>query len=124
MNNATPLNRAVESSNPRLVEYLVERKANVQVENFKGQNTLELAEEWANPATYEALRRRWDELPPVDEKQKNKKKGGKKSRAPSGRSSAKSHASRVCRLSLSLSLHHLNFSLFRVLIRNSLTIAL
>lgn len=92
MNNATPLIRAVESSNPRLVEYLVERKANVQVENFKGQNTLELAESWASPDAYMALRRRWDELPPVDEKQKNKKKGGKKSRAPSGRSSAKSRA--------------------------------
>ena len=108
MNNATPLMRAVESSNPRLVEYLVERKANVQVENFKGENTLELAEEWASPATYEALRRRWDELPPVDEKQKNKKKGAKKSRAPSGRSSAKSRASRVC----CLSRHHTHCLVF------------
>ena len=36
MNGATPLMRAVESSKPELVQYLIEKGAKVQVENKKG----------------------------------------------------------------------------------------
>lgn len=37
LNGATPLMRAVESSKPEVVQYLIEKGAKVQVENRKGE---------------------------------------------------------------------------------------
>lgn len=37
INDATPLMRAIESSNVNLVQYLIDKGAKVQVENKKGK---------------------------------------------------------------------------------------
>ncbi|KAM7172903.1 ankyrin repeat and EF-hand domain-containing protein 1 isoform 1-T1 [Macrochelys suwanniensis] len=82
INSATPLMRAIESCRLDSVEYLIDSGAKVQMENRKGQNTLDIAKAYADFRLIDLLQEKLDRLPKPPESKGDKGKKGKKPGKP------------------------------------------
>nr|XP_006136086.1 ankyrin repeat and EF-hand domain-containing protein 1 [Pelodiscus sinensis]XP_025033745.1 ankyrin repeat and EF-hand domain-containing protein 1 [Pelodiscus sinensis] len=82
INYATPLMRAIESCRLDSVQYLIDSGAKVQMENRKGQNTLDIAKAYADFRLIDLLQEKLDRLPKPPEAKGDKEKKGKKPAKP------------------------------------------
>ncbi|XP_050808028.1 ankyrin repeat and EF-hand domain-containing protein 1 isoform X1 [Gopherus flavomarginatus] len=82
INSATPLMRAIESCRLDSVQYLIDSGAKVQMENRKGQNTLDIAKAYADFRLIDLLQEKLDCLPKPPETKADKGKKVKKAGKP------------------------------------------
>ncbi|KAH0621873.1 hypothetical protein JD844_023574 [Phrynosoma platyrhinos] len=83
INDGTPLMRGIESCRLDTVQYLVNSGAKVQMQNRKGQNSLEIAKAYADNRLVHFLQDTLDRLPKPPEGKGDKQKGKKaKPKAP------------------------------------------
>ncbi|XP_007670293.2 ankyrin repeat and EF-hand domain-containing protein 1 isoform X3 [Ornithorhynchus anatinus] len=77
INNSTPLMRAIESCRLDTVQYLMNLGAKIQLENRKGENSLDIARAYADYRLIELIQEKMEHLPKPPDTKKGKGKGGK-----------------------------------------------